>query len=81
MRDEMNSTGYETLFWLKISLQCSGSSLLVFTWIEAKWNSKQYGFHIGHFDQNEISNRHEILMWTKFIRSEMNKHKPTGYCV
>ena len=31
MRGKMNSTGYEILFWLKISLQCSLSSLLVFT--------------------------------------------------
>ena len=40
------------------------SSLLVFSWIEAKWNSKRYGFHIGHFDRNEISNRYEIFIWT-----------------
>ena len=32
--------------WLKISLRFSVSSLFVFTWIEAKWNSKRYGFHI-----------------------------------
>ena len=48
---------------------------LVFTWIEAKWNSNQYGFQIRHFDRNEISNRYEIFMWTKFTRSEMNKRK------
>ena len=46
----------------------------VSTWIEAKWNWNQYGFHIGHFNLNEISNRHEILMWTKFTQSEMNVH-------
>ena len=64
MRSEMNSNWYEISFWLKISIRCSVSSLFVFTWIEVKWNSKQYGFHIVHFDQNEISNRHEIFMWT-----------------
>ena len=42
MRDEM------------VSLWCSVSSLLVFTWIEVKWNSKRYEFHIGHFEQNEF---------------------------
>ena len=70
---EMNSNRYEISFWLKMSLRCSVSSLLVFTWIEAKWTAKRYGFHIGHFDRNQISNRHEIFMWTKFIQSEMNK--------
>ena len=64
MRSEMNSNWYEISFRLKISLRCSVSPLLVFTWIEAKWNSNWYGFHIGHFDRNEISNRHEIFMWT-----------------
>ena len=57
IRNEMNSNRYEISFRLKISLRCSVSSLLVFTWIEAKWNSKRYGFHIGHFDRNEISFR------------------------
>ena len=50
----MNSNRYGISFRLKISLQCSVSSLLVFTWAEAKWNSKRYGLHIGHFDQNEF---------------------------
>ena len=59
MRGKMNSNQYEISFRLKISLQCSVSFLLVFTWIEAKYNSKRYGFHVGHFDRNEISNRHE----------------------
>ena len=56
----MNSNRYEISFRLKISLRCSVSSLLIFTWIEAKWNSNRYGFHIGYFGRNEISNRHEI---------------------
>ena len=64
MRGEMISERYEISFRFKTSLRCSVSSLLVFTWIEAKWNSKRYGFHIVHFDRNEISNRHEIFMWT-----------------
>ena len=42
------------------------SSLLVFTWIQAKWNSNRYGIRISHFGLNEISNQHEIFMWTKF---------------
>ena len=81
MRGEMNSNRYETSFRLKISLQCSVSSLLVFTWIEAKWNSKSYGFHIGNFDRNDVSNWHGISMWTKFTQSEMNKRRLVGYCV
>ena len=60
-RGEMNSNRYEILFRLKTSLRCSVSSLHVFTWTEAKWNSKRYWFHIGHFDRHEISNWHEIL--------------------
>ena len=64
MRGEMNSNRHEISFRLKISLRCSVSSLLVFTWIEVKWTSKRYGFYIGHFDRNDISNRHEIFMWT-----------------
>ena len=57
MRGEMKANRYEISFRLKILLRCSVSSLLVFTWIEVKWNSKRYGFHIGHFDRNEISFR------------------------
>ena len=49
MRGEMNSNRYEISFRLKISLRCLVSSLLVFPWIEAKWNSKRYGFHIFWF--------------------------------
>ena len=71
MRGGMNSNQYEILFRLKISLRCSVSSLLVFTWIEAKWNSNWCGFHIGYFDRNKISNRHESFMWTKIVRSEI----------
>ena len=51
----MNSNQYEISFSLKIWLPCLVSSLLMFTLIEAKWNSNRYGFHFGHFDQNEIS--------------------------
>ena len=65
MRGEINSNRYEISFWLKIAPRCSVSSLLLFTWIEAKWNSKRYGFHIGHFHRNEISNWHEIFMWAQ----------------
>ena len=38
--------------WGLISVEnlTSVSFLRVFTWIELKWNSKRYGFHIGHFD-------------------------------
>ena len=50
------------------------------TWIEVKLISNQYRFHIGHFDRNEVSNRHEIFIWTKFTRSEINKRKLVGYC-
>ena len=64
MRGEMNSNWYEISYRLKISLMCSATSLLVFTWIEARWNSKRYSFHIGQFDRNEMSNWHEIFMWT-----------------
>ena len=64
MRGEMNSNRYEISIRLKISLPCSVNSLLVFTWIETKWYSRRYGFHIGHFDRNEISNWHGIFMWT-----------------
>ena len=81
MRNEMNSNRYEISIWLKMSLRCSINSLLVFTWIEAKWNAKRYGFHIGHFDRNQISNRHEIFMWTKFIQSEMNKILRWIFCL
>ena len=81
MIGEMNSHRYEISFQLKISLQCSVSSLLVFTWIAAKWNSNQHEFDICHFDRNEISNRHEVFMWTKFTRSEMNRRRLVEYCV
>ena len=37
MRSKMNSNRYKISFRLKILLQCWVSSLLVFTWIEAKW--------------------------------------------
>ena len=70
MRGEINSNLYEVSFWLKISL-CSVSYLLVFTWIEAKWNSNRYGLNIGHFDRNEIPNRHEIFVWPIFTQSEV----------
>ena len=80
MRSEMNSNRYEISFRLKISLQCSVSSLPVLTWIEAKWNSKRYGFSIGHFisldyvqmrgEMNsyrfEISNQRESPVYMKF---------------
>ena len=51
----MNSNRYETSFRLKISLRCSVSFLLVFTWTEAKWKSKWYGFQNGmrfSYEQN-----------------------------
>ena len=57
MRGEINSKRYVISFRLKISLRFSVISVLAFKWIEAKWNSKRYGFHIGHFDRNEISFR------------------------
>ena len=60
MRGEINSNRYDILFRLKISFRCSVSSLLVFTWTEAKRNSKRYGFHIIHFDRNEISNLNQF---------------------
>ena len=41
---EMNSNRYEISFLLKISFRYLVSSLLVFRWIEAKWNSNWYGF-------------------------------------
>ena len=66
MRGEINSNPREISFQLKISLLCSVSSLLVFIWIEVKWNSKWYGFHIGHFDQNENS-----LPGTKWISADL----------
>ena len=69
----MNPNRYEISFRLKISLRCSVSSLLVFTWIEAKWNSKRYGFHIGHFDRNEISFR-VIRYHVNTTRNEMRTH-------
>ena len=62
MRGEMDSNRYEISFRLKISLRCSVSSLLLFTLIKAKQNSKRYEFHIGHFDRNEILNRQEIFV-------------------
>ena len=80
-RGEMNSNRYEISFRLKISLRCSVSSLLVLTWIEAKWNSKRYGFHTSHFDRNEISNRRDIFMWTQFTQNEINKRRLARCCV
>ena len=73
MRSKMNSNLYEISFWLKISLRCSICSLLVFTWIEVKWNWKQYGFHISHFDRNEISVR-LIKYQVNTTQSEMPIH-------
>ena len=81
MRGEMSSNWDEISFRLKISLRYFASSLLVFIWIEVKWNSKWYRYYIGHRDQNEISNRYEILIWTEFTRNEMNKRRVIGYCV
>ena len=69
MRGEMNWNCYEISFRLKISLRCLVNFLFVFAWIESKWNSKRYVFHIGHFD-NEISNWHEIFMWTEFPKTK-----------
>ena len=73
MRGERNSNRYEIWFRLKISLRCSVSFLLVFTWIEAKWNSKRYGFHIGHFDRNKISFR-VIKYYVNTTQNEMPTH-------
>ena len=75
MRGEINSNQYQISFRLKISLRCLASSLLLFTWIEVKWNSERYGFHISHFERNKTSNRHEIFMGTEFTRKEMNKRR------
>ena len=75
MRGEINSNQYQISFRLKISLRCLASSLLLFTWIEVKWNSERYGFHISHFERNKISNWHEIFMGTEFTRKEMNKRR------
>ena len=44
MRSKMNSNQYKISFRLKISLRCWVSSLLVFTWIEAKWNQNGMDF-------------------------------------
>ena len=63
MRGEMNLNRYEVSFRLAVSFRCSVSSLHVCTWIEAKWNSDRYGFHICHLDRNEISNWHAVFMW------------------
>ena len=71
MRGEMNWNRYEISIRLKISLHCLVSSLLVFIWIEAKCNSRRYGFHIVHFNRSEVSNWYEIFTWTEFSRSEM----------
>ena len=79
MRGEMNPNRYEISFQLIISLWRSVSSLLAFVWIEEKWNSNRFGFHIGLFDRKEISNQHEIFMWTKFTRSKMNERRPTHW--
>ena len=65
MRGEINSNRYEISFCLKILLRCSISSLLVSTLIEIRQNSKWHEFYIGHFEQNEISSRHGVFMWTK----------------
>ena len=73
MRDEMNSNRYEILFRLKISLRCQVGSLLVFTRIEVKRNSKLYRFHIGHFDRNEISFR-MIKYHVNTIRNELSTY-------
>ena len=73
MRGERNSNRYEIWFRLKISLRCSVSFLLVFTWIEAKWNSKRYGFHIGHFDRNKISFR-VIKYHVNTTQNKMSTH-------
>ena len=35
-------------------------------------NSNRYGFHIGHFDRNEISYRHQICMLTEFNGNEID---------
>ena len=57
----------------------SRCSVLVFTWIEVKWNSKRYGFHIGHFDRNDISFR-VIKYYVNTARNEMptHVHRNTG---
>ena len=80
MRGEMNWNRYEISFRLKI-FNLVFSQLFTCVHMNAVWNSNRYGFHIGHFDRNEILNRHEIFMWTKFTRSEMNKLSLVGYCV
>ena len=62
----MNSNRYEISLWLKISLRF---------WVRWNKTQKRYGFHIGHFDRNEISNWHEIfieynLPHTKWISAD-----------
>ena len=71
MRGKMNLDRYEISIRLKISLQCLISSLLIFIWIEEKWSSRRYGFHISHFDRNGVQNWYEIFMWTKFTQSKL----------
>ena len=54
---EVNSNRFEISLWGKISLRCEVTSLSVFTWLRAKWNSLRCKFHFGQFDRSEISNR------------------------
>ena len=65
MRPEVNSNQFD------ISLRCKVTSLLVLTWVQAKWNSLQSKFHFGQFDRIEISNCSEFFMWTVNTRSEI----------
>ena len=55
-------TGLRFYFKSKISLRCNVTSLLAFTWIQAKWNSLRRKFHFGQFDQSKISNRSGFSM-------------------
>ena len=72
MRGEINSNQYKISSRLKISLRWPVSSLLVFTWIEVKWNSKWYGFHICHLTKMKFETGMRFscehnLPWRKWI--------------
>ena len=55
MRAEVNWNLFEISYWGIISRQCKITSLLAFTWAQAKGNSRWCRFHFGQFDWSELS--------------------------
>ena len=57
MSPEVNLNRFEISLRGKISVRCQVTSLLAFTWVQAKWNSLRC-----KFDRSEISNCSELSM-------------------